>query len=58
MRARCVDSIEGTGSGKALETSRRGILVGVEPTSLFMLTIIAMVVWCIVLPLQFAAALG
>lgn len=51
-------SIEGTDSDKALETSGTGIFVGVEPTSLVMLTIVAMVVWGILLSLQLAAALG
>jgi hypothetical protein len=40
------------------ERPRSGIFVGVDPTSAFMLTIVAMVVWGILLPLQLAAALG
>jgi hypothetical protein len=43
---------------KALETPGAGIFVGAEPTSVFMLTIVAMVVWGILLPLQVKAALG
>ena len=48
----------GNALGDASETCWTGISVGVEPTSLFILMLTAMVVWGILLPFQLAAALG